>query len=446
MATDADLNRQTGTAGSNGVVQTKIAVFELERRRHFLWNMVLLRVYMGLWGIGDGLVGIATIVPVFMARAGLSKVLIGLLPALNFLGGSLPQPVSAYSSAGLAKKKGQMLWFHVPCLAMSFLLALGSLFASEGRSAYSAVLVLGTCGVFAFSMGLVNPLWFELVAKVVPEGRRGGFFGLNWTVISAFGVAGAFLAKEVLSRRIFPLNFGFSFLAGATLYSLSAASLLPVREPASPEVSRRPPLRGFLLRLFREAHFGPNYRNFLIERLLVGIASMPLGFLSVYATRKFQLPSSAAASYTMAMMAAVVLTGVFWGCLGEKIGYRLLSLVGVALWIAGIAWALLAPSPYWFALAFFIVGMARMVDFVGSINIVLESCPTMEKAGFVAISNLLVTPGFAVGPVFGGVIAQYFSYEVMFGLAIAVFVVCWLILAFLFIDPRRAAAPQRSPR
>ena len=415
----------------------------MERRQHFRWNMIFLRLYLGIWGVGMGFVGVLTILPVFMARAGLSRLLIGMIPAAQSFG-SLLQPVAAHASAGLAKKKGQMLWFHVPYLGMGFVLAAGSFFVGTGREVYAGILVLSTVAICALSVGLVNPLWFELAAKLVPQGKRGGFFGVNNAVTSASGVMGAFLAKHVLDRWQFPTNFGVSFLCGAVLLSLATASLLPAREPASPEATRRPRFRDFMLRLFREANFDRNYRNFLIERNLAGIGYMSVGFLTVYTVHRFRLPSSAAASYSMVMMSAVMLTAVFWGRLGERIGYRSLSLIGLCLWTGGLVWAMVAPSAGWVGITFFVVGMAQFMDFVGCINIVLECCRRMEKAGFVAITNLLVIPGFVVGPVLGGFIAQRVSYEAMFWLAIGALALSVGILGFFFTDPRRLERAGRG--
>jgi MFS family permease len=445
MTTESEQKSETEPSVEAKETPPAVARFQSERTRHFLWNMVFLRVYIGFWGIANGFVGVATILPVFMARVGLSKILIGILPAVWNVGGLITQPISAYFSAGLARKKGHLLLAHIPCLAMAFLLGAGSFFVGGGKEVYSAVLVLGTSAIFAMGSGLTSPPWFDLVAKAVPLGKRGTFFGLNWALISGMSVLGAFLARFVLDRWAFPVNFGISFLVGAALYFVGVLGLFPVREPSSPEVvQQRPRFREFIMGLFREVHLGVNYRNFLVARTLIGVAYMPIGFLSVYAIRKFALPSSAAAYYTMAMTTSVMVMGMFLGRLGEKMGYRSLTQLGPILGAGALVWALLAPSANWFALVFFLVGMAQMADFVGIVNIMLESCPRLEKAGFLAASNILVTPGFAIGPVLGGVIAQRFTYEVMFVGAICVYSLCWIILTFFCTDPRRLTTARSS--
>ena len=91
-----------------------VAVFEQQVRANLAWNTAVYRSFMVFWGMGIGFFGLSTIVPVFMAQAGISRLLIGIIPSAYQLSILLPQLFSAHLTAGRVRKKAPLILAHVP--------------------------------------------------------------------------------------------------------------------------------------------------------------------------------------------------------------------------------------------------------------------------------------------------------------------------------------------
>ncbi len=143
----------------------------------------------------------------------------------------------------------------------------------------------------------------------------------------------------------------------------------------------------------------------------------------------------------MFAVGAAQLIGFEVARLSSRWQYRRAPLMAMVVFtLGGQLLAQYTSSPWLFALSFFIIGAATSLTFVSGITYALHL--SAEGRGLRAgIHEAVVGVGLVIGPLFGGLAAQYIGLKAPFGVAAAV---CGLMLvAQLIVAPRRAA--PRAP-
>jgi MFS family permease len=101
--------------------------------------------------------------------------------------------------------------------------------------------------------------------------------------------------------------------------------------------------------------------------------------------------------------------------------------------------AILAPSPGWFFVVFFLRGAINAGTMLSGISIVYEFTDPGNRPTYIGLANTL--PGIvgSVAPLIGGLLAGAISYQWMFILSGIIGVASWVLLHFMVSEPRHAA-------
>lgn len=182
----------------------------------------------------------------------------------------------------------------------------------------------------------------------MPSGRRGTFFGLQSAAANALASLGAVLAGLLLDRLGSPLDFTSCFLlAGLTMtISWFFLSLIREQEDTTKIVHQEqvPFWRGTrtILRL------DPNFRWFLVVRMLSQFASMGSAFYIVYAARDFGLDELTAGIITGVFLFTQITANPILGWLGDRWSQRGVMAVRALAWLADSAnWLSWPGYPRW---------------------------------------------------------------------------------------------------
>ena len=181
-------------------------------RRTFWINFADLSLY---WG-GDAFASLSTVLPLFVSRLSDSTVLVGLVPALYWIGFIGPQVLAAGYVRKLPRKKPfAIAAFGVQRASMFALAAVTfALGGGQPKALLVAFLVLYTIGCIGIGAGI--PPYQDMIAKVVPVEKRGRLRGWGVFAASALGVAAGFVARQVIEGQPFPRGFAICFaIAGA---------------------------------------------------------------------------------------------------------------------------------------------------------------------------------------------------------------------------------------
>jgi MFS family permease len=410
-------------------------------QRHYVRNFSANVFDYGLFMAALNIVPLATIMPLLVARMTDSKLVIGLLPALVNVSFLLPQLLTANYTEGQRRKLPIAafcgLFERIPYPLIGIVI----LTLAVPAPALALPLILLLRSVAAFSGGLATPAWYDLIAKVIPLRRRGLYSSAGNGLGATLGVGGAALSAWILSRWAYPVDFAMCFFVASVFLFLSLAAFLFNKEPDSPTVKQRSPLRVYVRQLPAVLARDHNYLHYLVSRSVVLLGGMAAGFYMVYGVERFGLADSSAGVLTALLTGSQAIAGLFWGQVGDRVGHKTV-LCGEALFTglaAAVAW--LAPSPAWLGLVFVMLGIAGSASTVSAMNIILEFCRAEDRPTYIGMTNTLLAPFVALGPIIGGLLATWFGYRPMFLVAILAAAVGGSLMLLWVREPRAEAAP-----
>jgi MFS family permease len=219
------------------------------------------------------------------------------------------------------------------------------------RMKVGLVLFFAAVAVSSILMTIAGTTWQSWISDLVPEQRRGRFFGLRNAIHGLIGVVTAYSAgrgmdalkahgHEVLG---YGLAFGLAVVFGIT------SSLLLIRQP-EPAMPPKPPVgpRELLFGPLRE----PQFRRltlFLCVWFVTGTLASP--FYLVHMMKNLHFSFAAIGIYSIIGGVAGMVFQLFWGRVIDRFGSRPVTVFNFALvGIMPLLWLFATPSfrlPIW---------------------------------------------------------------------------------------------------
>jgi hypothetical protein len=369
------------------------------------------------------------VLPILLNDLSGSKVVVGLMSALQRAGWLVPQLLAASFVLHRPRKKPFVVY---PCLVSRLpLVALAVVFNLEwGRSHPQALLLLlvGCYTIFFFGDGLSGVPWHDIIGRAIPANLRGRFFGSMQFLGGLLAVGAGAVVRRVLADRslAFPENYGrlFIFLAGGLV--LSTICLALIREPHGPVAEEAQSLSRLLRAIPSTLRAHPRLRRLILGQILCGFAGLAVPFYAVYAHSKLSLPASAGGLFIWAATLGSVGASIVWAYLSDRRGSTAV--------IRGVSWlviasplaALILPSlarimglsggmAYLYSLVFLVNGAIWGGMWIGFTNYVLEIAPPEIRPLFLGLQATLSAPTLIM-PVLGGWLLSAVRFETLFGL------------------------------
>lgn len=393
-------------------------------RRNFF---ALLGDYIG-FGLAMTFVGFTTTLPDYVARLTSSKVVVGLFTTVSDGAWLLPQIFFANFLLDKPRKKRYILLGGAIGRPLLFLYAAGLMLGLARNPALALALLFVVQAIFLGSDALAAVAWFDVLAKAMPEERRGRLIGVGQALNGLLAVgAGAVIARLLGDTGPpFPQNYAAIFALGGLFLLFSLVSLFFVVEPEEPVAEKRPGWSSYFAQLFRTLAQDRLFRRVIAVRLLAGFDLLASGFYILFARNELGLPPSTVGLYAAAQTAGSILGSIAFGTLSEKAGsHRVVQaataiglvapLIGLVLFLLGVRGGAVLPVVY--AAVFLAVGAVGNAYMLGYVNLVLRLSPALDRPAYVGLFNsaggLLV-----VLPAVGGLILQKTSYGVLFAIVV----------------------------
>jgi len=386
-------------------------------------------------------VSLQTVFPILVKKISGSDFAIGLIPVVWAAGFNFPQILVANHIRKLPFKKP---WMLKTALAQRFpwlFIAILVLFFLEDLSPEVALIcILASLGLAAVGGSINFPGWFDLFSKITPVQLRGRQFAYRSVLGAVLGVFGGAVVVVVLDVYEYPQNFGILFLLTFFTMMVSYIFLLLLKEDKPNPSTRLFGHREFYIRLLTIVRSEKNYRNFLIADALMMLANMSHAFFAVYAVEKFSLPDSYAGTFTMVMMAAMIVGSLYFGYIADRFGHKLnLIWASVCIGAACLA-AIIVPIIELYYLVFVGASLNIILLQVSRVTIVAELCSEDDRPTYVALTNVITAP-FILSGMFGGIIANVFGYNTLFSMSILFSIITFLWLIIKVVEPRRILQP-----
>jgi MFS family permease len=372
-----------------------------EVEQNYRWNLTANLLDGTAFWFGLSFISSSTIVPLFISKLTSSQIPIGLAAVIAQGGWFLPQLFAARWTEGLARVKpiAVNLGLFVERLPVWLLVAAAVV------AAYAPAVALGLFfagyALRSLGAGAVGPAWQELVARWCPVERRGRFMGTANFLGAGAGAAGAALTTWLLNAREFPSSFIIIFAIAAVAMSLSWFFLAQTREPVQPPSEHRITSREFRTGLPEILRRDPNFRRFLIGRSLIALSGIGLGFLTVAAVRRWQVPDATVGLYTAAYWVGQTAGTLSLGFLADRRGHKLSLELGTLAAVVAYSLAWLAPGPQWYLAVFFLIGINTGSLLGAGILITLEFSPPRRRPTYIGLTNTTAGVVNVVAPLLG---------------------------------------------
>jgi MFS family permease len=414
-----------------------------QAERDYNWNLVVNVGDGAFFLFGAAFLASSTILPLFLSKLTQAPLAFGLLAVIAQAGWFLPQLFTANAMERLSRKKPVVVNVGLFLERMPVLLMPLIALSAAVAPLLAAVALLLTYAWHSFGAGVVAVSWQDLIARCFPVERRGRYAGTTAFLGALAGLLGSVLATWLLNRYAFPVNFALVFALGALGISVSWVFLALTREPVARATAPRRSNKQYfrtLPGLVREDH---NYRRFLIARMLMALAGLGVGFITVSAVDRFNVPDSTAGLYTLVMLAGQTVANLAFGLLADRSGHKLPLEIGALAYMLAFALAWLAPAPPWYLAVFALIGVGSASTIVSGVMIIMEFSGPARRPTYVGVANTSVGLAAAVAPLIGALLAG-FSYSLLFAVAAVVALLSLLLFRFWVREPRWE--PKASPR
>ena len=380
-----------------------------------LKHNILVNVLDGaFFGLGFGFASFSTILPLFVSQMTNSAVLIGLVPAIHSMFWQIPQLFMAKKVSSLPRIKPHVLLMtlneRLPYIGF-FLIAWFLPVMNKNLALVLFFFLLIWQGLGA---GLTANGWQSMLAKVIPSKTRAKFFGIQSAASNLLASLGALLAGLLLQKATPHIGYALCFLIAFFFIMISMIFLALTREPRvdlpKTNTSSSPLMQSVKTILAQDKVF----LGFLISRTLFQFGMMAFAFYIVYGVRFLGMSTAYAGVLTSLALITQVVSNPLLGWVADRWGHRPVLIFGAfsAMLSAFFAW--LATSLFLFPLVMILAGIANTAFWTIGIAYTLEFGTDQTRPTYVGVLNTLGAPAAILAPLFGGWLADTYSYSVTF--------------------------------
>jgi MFS family permease len=418
--------------------------FETQVERNYRFNFTVNVLDGTAFWLGLSFIATRTILPLYVSHLTDSTLAIGLLAMIVSTGWLLPQLFTANWVQRLPVKKVVVVRVGLFAERLPvFLLILSAWLATR-----SETLALVTFFIFItwfiVGSGTIAVGWQDMMAKVFPTERRGRFFGVTNFGGTAAGILGAAAAVYVLDEYPFPYGYIICFAAAAIFIFISWVFVAQTREPA--QVSKAKPIsqREYLSRLPSILRDDPNFRRFVLSQVVIVVGGMAVGFLTVYAVQRWNLPDGQAAAFTISMLVGQAISNLIFGWLADRKGHKLVLELSALCGALAVGLASVAPSSAWFYLVFALAGASAAGLMLSGIMIVFEFCEPEIRPTYIGLNNTVIGVFAPLTPLLGGWLAITIGYQALFVISFIIGLAGLALLRWTVREPRFENRPGRQ--
>ena len=385
-----------------------------------------------------------TVLPAVVSRLGGGNLAVGSVGVILWVGLFLPQVFAARYVETLPWKKPWAIWGGTLQRVCVLFLAV-SLFAFGGQNpsiALACVLVF-----FALSqigLGITTPGWFDLFAKVSSVHSRGRLIGLRSSIGGGMAFLCGLALTWMLAHFAFPDNYALAFFSAFVLEILSIIVQSNLIEEHPSKVTEKRPMAQYLRLLPQVFRHNRPFRRFMFMSVFLVLASMPVGFYTVYALKRFGGSEAVVGEFTLAMVAVQVVSAFANGYVADHIGHKTALFLAAAGLLGASVTAVLAPSLAWFTLVYVFLGVNLGSELMLRYNMSIEYGPVEQRSTYVGLMNTVLAP-FYLSSILGGWISDGFGYHVVFLLGAACSIIGMALLVLRVEDPHRRHRALSDP-
>jgi MFS family permease len=406
-------------------------------QKNYWWNFIVVMLDSAFFTFSVTMLSQDTIIPYFVSNLSEHKFLIGLVPALFFLGFYMPQLLGAHLVTGRTTRKPYIFWIAVTERLGILFIALIAQFLDFLTDTQALVLLLSAFMIYSVTTGLIGPAYSDFISKNIIR-RRGLFYGAMNGLGGLIGFIASLTAAYFLEQYNYPADLRHLLWAGFAASFISPFFIAAYREVPFPFKIKREPLREFLKSIPAHIQSSPGFARFMWVRALLNLGLLANAFYALYAIDRFDVREGILGIITMIILISQSAVGFLWGWLGDRYGFKLVYVIA-SLMVMLMGLLSVTAAGVW---AFYVIAMCMggvyAVGRTADPNMVFELAPPSETSRFIGISNTFVAPVVTLAPLIGGVLVEAFSHQVLFWSVLIIGALSTLLVVFYMPAPRTA--------
>ena len=402
-------------------------------RRNYLGNYL-----HGMLGMtGFRLVNTPTFMPAYLLSVSGSNVIVGLGLALQQLGGVISPIFGATKVEHRTRVMPAAIWMGSLGRLAILGMALAGWFLSGQPLVWALLFFMLMFGVF---MGAQRVVFSLLMSKVIPISRRGrlqAWRNATGGLIAAIlgYVAGEYFVKPNLFGNGYSTTFLFAFfLTSLGLWALQVLLKEPEPPTTRTQARFRDRLRDFPALIAQDRAYG----FFLLVQMLATSARIATPFYILHVGQVMRMDGATLGLLTFAFLGADTVSNLLWGYMGDKIGFRIVLIASIAGWVGATIMLLNLHEPAPVFAAFALLGASLSGYMMASQTMILEFGARDDLPMRIAISATAESITATAGPLIGGLVAEFYGYDVVFLASLVFLAAAFVVLVLAVKDPRRS--------
>lgn len=290
-----------------------------------------------LWGLSIPFVLVTTVLPGYLNALGLSKVLIGMVPALFSGGIALAQPLSLYVLGSGPGRFRKMLWAYRGAGMCYVVMALFVLLLPS-EAVLPRVLSFFAClSAFVLLVGFGDPHYIASIMDTIDPRERGWFFGLRFVCAGTGGLIAGGAASRVLGWLCPPQSFGLSILVGGAIIVIATLWFSRFRPGERAACEPRLSVAECFGVVVRIARGNRRFQLFLAAISLCVLMQGIAVFVVLSIRTRLHAGDSVLGWLGSIELGAWVVFALLLGRIGDRLSYRAAFGAGIALYLAALA-------------------------------------------------------------------------------------------------------------
>ncbi len=254
------------------------------------------------------------------------------------------------------------------------------------------------------SVNMANNAWTSWMTDLVPQQRRGSYFGLRNTVLGAVGMAANFGAGKLFDwfKAGGRQQQGFALVFGAAALCAVVAGILLSRQWEPPLRGERPLSPRRLVTVpFADRDFRRLLTFFVLWSLATGIASP---FFGAHMIKNLRMPFSVIALYSIIAGILSLSLQPLWGRVIDRIGNRpVLAFNIMGIFLLPLFWLFATPTfylPIW--IDAFLTGLFWPGFGLATFNLLLATAPEQNRTAYFAVQSVAAGAAVFAASLLGG--------------------------------------------
>jgi MFS family permease len=253
-----------------------------------------------------------------------------------------------------------------------------------------------------------------MLAKVIPSKTRARFFGVQSASANLFASGGALLAGLLLQKATPHVGYALCFLIAFIMLLISMFFLGLTREPRVEKAEPLPNSPSLFISVKTTLKNDSVFLGFLVSRTFFQFGMMSFAFYIVYGAQNLGMTTAYAGVMTSLLLITQVVSNPILGWVADRWGHRPVLILGSLASMLSALFAWLASSLLLFPLMMVLSGTANTTFCTIGIAYTLEFGTDETRPTYVGILNTLGAPAAILAPLFGGWLADKYSYSVTF--------------------------------